>query len=182
MPDPSQQQPEFKFIPEYADLIAHVATSWASLEYYIADSIWTVAELKPAIGACITAQIFGIGGKFAALLALLKLRQAPETLITKVNKFTETIRGPQERRNRIIHDVWLADLESPSSMGRLELTAPKKLSFKAETVKLEELQADYDQIAKARNEFFHIRADIYRVIPTLPEIPQSELHPIMNVR
>jgi hypothetical protein len=182
MPDQSQQQPEFVFIPEYANLIAHVASSWATLEYYVADSIWQLAELKPAIGACITTQIFGLGGKFAALLALLKLRQAPESLITKVNKFTETVRGPQERRNRIIHDAWLMDNENPTAMGRLELTAPKKLSFKAETILLVELQTDYDQIAKARNDFVHIRTEIYRVTPTLPKIPDSELHPIMNVR
>jgi hypothetical protein len=94
----------------------------------------------------------------------------------------ETVRGPQERRNRIIHDAWLMDNENPTAMGRLELTAPKKLSFKAETILLAELQTDYDQIAKARNDFVHIRTEIYRVTPTLPKIPDSELHPIMNVR
>ncbi len=67
-------------------------------------------------------------------------------------------------------------------MGRLELTAPKKLSFKADDVTLEELKADYDQIAKARNDFHRIRREIYDAIPALPEIPQSELHPIMNVQ
>lgn len=173
---------EFNFIPEYADLIAHIASSWATLEYYVADSVWVVAGLKPAMGACVTAQIFGINGKLSALLSLLKLRSAPDALISKVNKFSDAMRGPQERRNRIIHDVWLINQDDPSVMGRLELTAPKKLSFKAVDIRLEELKSDFDMIAKIRKEFHIIRAEIYDAVPKFPEIPKEELHPIMNVR
>lgn len=182
MSDTKSPVPDFKFIPEYADLIAHVATSWATLEYYVADSIWAIAGLKPAMGACVTAQIFGINGKFAALLSLLKLRKAPDALISKVNKFTEALRGPQEKRNRIIHDVWLVNETFPYVMGRIELTAPKKLSFKVEDIELAELKSDFDAISKARTEFHAIRSEIYDAIPALPEMPQEELHPIMNVR
>jgi hypothetical protein len=45
---------KFAFIPEFADCIARVASSWARLEYDVNVAIWKLAELRPALGACIT--------------------------------------------------------------------------------------------------------------------------------
>lgn len=172
----------FKFLPEYADCIANVASSWATLEYHISSAIWGICKLEPVAGACVTSQIYTVQGKLSALLALLKLHQAPEALVTRVNKFSERVRGPQEMRNRIIHDIWLVNNFDSSVMGRLEVTAPKKLSFKAADVQLTELQQQLASISEARTEAYEIRKAIQAALPTLPGIPSSELHPTARVR
>jgi hypothetical protein len=174
--------PEFKFIPEYADLIASIASCWATLEFYVNNSIWIVAAVDSQTGACMTSQIYTLQGRLAALLSLLKLHKAPSNLISRVNKFAENIRGPQENRNRVVHDIWLMDNRNPGSMGRLETTAPKKLQFKVTDVPREELEAIYAELSACRMEFYHIRREIVAQRPTFPGIPESERDPIPRVR
>ena len=84
----------FHFPPAYADCLAHISANWANLEYMINSSIWELAETRPALGACITAQIVSLHRKLSALLALMKLREMDDGLITKVNKFSERVREP----------------------------------------------------------------------------------------
>jgi hypothetical protein len=173
---------DFKFIPQYADRIASIASCWAHIEYYVNNSIWIVAAVDSKTGACMTSQIYTLQGRLAALLSLLKLHGAPNGIISRVNKFTDTIRGPQENRNRVIHDIWLMDNRNPETMGRLETTAPKKLQFKVTDVPLETLQAVYNEMSACRMEFYQIRKDIVDLRPTFPGIPESERDPIAHVR
>jgi hypothetical protein len=173
---------KFRFVPEYADLIASIASGWATIEYYVNHSIWIVAELDAPTGACLTSQIHSLHSKLSSLLSLLKLYQAPDTIIKRVNKFAETIRRPQEHRNRVVHDVWLMDNVNVGSMGRLETTAAKKLEFTVKDVSVEKLRAIYDELSACRLEFYHIRNDIFREQPTFPGIPESERDPIANLR
>jgi len=174
--------PEFKFVPEYADAIASIATCWATLEYYVNHSIWIVAGLNSPTGACITSQIFNFQSRLAALLSLLKLYRAPDNIISRVNKFSDNIRGPQENRNRIVHDIWLIDNQNVGSMGRLETTASKKLQFSVKDVPLAQLKEIYAQLSASRLEFYNIRRDILDGRPSFPGIPESELDPIPGVR
>jgi hypothetical protein len=176
------ENPEFKFIPEYADLIASIASGWATIEYHVNHSIWIVAQLDHPTGACLTSQVHSLHSKLSSLLSLLKLYRAPDRIITRVNKFAETIRGPQEQRNRVIHDVWLMDNRNPGSMGRMETTAAKKLEFSVKDVSLEKLRAIYAELSACRLEFFQIRNEIFIAQPSFPGIPESELDPIPTVR
>jgi hypothetical protein len=169
---------EFHFIPEYANQIAHGGNHWAYLEYYINSSIWALANVAPALGACMTSQIFTLHARLNALLALLKFRKADAELITKVNKFAEQVRDAQEARNRMAHDLWLLDTFNPGTMGKMRVTAEKALRFHIKSFPLEELKADVEKINVRRLEFGEIRREIERALPTLPEIPHRELHPI----
>ncbi len=92
--DPAQAAAEFHFPPEFADCIAKVATNWSHLEYAINATIWELADVRPALGACMTAQVGSMYGRLAPLLALMKLRQVPARLWKKVIKFAERVRAP----------------------------------------------------------------------------------------
>ena len=70
--------------PDYAILIGRVASSWSAVEANINFATWAVAGIAPALGACMTAQINSLDGRLRALLALLKLRRAPASLIKNV--------------------------------------------------------------------------------------------------
>jgi len=170
----------FQFLPNYANLIAEAANQWAYIEYLVAKSIWLLADVKPAMGACVTSHVYTTHAKLSALLALLKLRKAPQPLIDKVNKFAADFRDGAEARNRLVHDVWLTDNLHPDKMGKLRITADKILKFKAETIESEALAADVLIIEKRRKEMTAISREIEVALPTLPEMSHSELHPIVE--
>jgi hypothetical protein len=170
----------FRFIPEYATQIAHGGNHWTFLEYYINTSIWALANVSPALGACMTSQIYTMNARLSALIALLKLRQADQKLIAKVNKFAEHVRDAQDARNRIAHDMWLLDTHNPGKMGKMRVTADKALKFNIKSVELDDLKADVQKINARRLEFSAIRLEITNALPTLPGIPHQELHPIVE--
>lgn len=97
-----------------------------------------------------------------------------------MNRFGKRLREGQDRRNRVVHDLWMADRHNPGNMGRLRITAEKKLNFAIQAVPLSELQSDLDFIVDIATEFHGIRKAIEAVLPTLPEIPQLELYPIIE--
>ena len=166
------------FPPEFATLIASGINRWSNLEYDLHATIWELADVRPALGACMTAQIFTTNAKLDTLLSLLKLRSADQKLIDRVNKFSSTVRPALEARNRMGHDLWLKDKLNPSGMGKLRITAAKKLDFKIETVTVEQLTADVEKIEQAQIDFHNIRVAILDAIPTLPEMSPTALHPI----
>jgi hypothetical protein len=181
MPEQSDQPVKgFKFLPAYAGLIADAANRWAYLEYYINSSIWLLAEVKPAIGACLTAQMHTLNAKLSALLSLLKLRKADQALIDKVNKFASSVRDALDARNRDVHDVWLNDNINKDKMGKLRITADKVLKFRIEEVDIEELRADVEIIEKRRIQAGEIREEVTRALPSLPQMSHAELHPIIE--
>jgi hypothetical protein len=173
---------DFRFMPEYADQIAHANNNWTFLEYYVNSSIWALADVKPALGACMTSQIYTMNGRLSALLSLLKVRRASQKIIDKVNKFAANVRDAQDARNRTAHDMWLLDNYNPGKMGKLRITADKVLKFDIESVEIEQLRADVSTISGRRMEFSAIRQEILAALPTLPEIPPEELHPIAESR
>jgi hypothetical protein len=173
---------KFAFIPEYADCIARVASIWARLEYDISVSIWQLADVRPALGACMTSQIYTLGGRLDALLSLAKLRNVPEGIIKGISKFADDSRDGQEIRDRIIHDQWVLDKFNPGTMGHLRITAAKKLDFNIKTVILPDLAADLEKLEDLSFRFHAIRDEIEAALPTLPKIPHSELHPITKIR
>jgi hypothetical protein len=178
MPDQPNDEPPngFAFPADYASCIADIVNSWATLEHNIDMSIWHMAGVYPAIGACITSQIYTLDGRLKGLQSLLKLRQAPKELTKLVNKFSERVRKPQEIRNRIIHDHWRQSLDR-QRMFQLEVGAKNTLTYGFKMIAIEMLKNDRDSVKSAMMESSDIRSRIEDSLPTLPEIPLQELHP-----
>ena len=168
----------FHFLPVYADLIASAANRWAYLEYYVNCSIWLLADVKPAIGACLTSQMYTLNSKLSALLSLLKLRKADTALIDKVNKFASSVRDALDARNRDVHDIWLNDNINKDQMGKLRITADKVLRFHIDEVKSDALVNDNEIIERRRVEAGEIMEAIKAALPSLPEMSHTDLHPI----
>jgi hypothetical protein len=171
---------KFSFIPEFADCIARIASCWARLEYDMNASIWSLAETRPAYGACITSQIYTTQGRLNAILALGKLRKLDNRLMKRLNKFSDKIRIGQDVRNRTLHDIWLQDRLSSATMGHLVITANRILEMKIKSVDLKELRDDLEKVEDTQAEFEKIRRAIDAVLPSLPEMSQTELHPIVE--
>jgi hypothetical protein len=165
----------FTFPDEYAAAIAEVTSYWAALEYNIDMSIWHLAGVYPAIGACVTAQIYTLHGRLKALEALAKLRLANKKLIDKINKFDESVRTPLDIRNRITHNCWFRNKEG--SMSQLELGAKGVLTYGFKPILIDSLKKDCGKVRHAMLKATKLRDLIEDALPTLPEIPLKELHP-----
>ena len=177
-PSNDDSQKGFIFPNDYASCIADIIGSWAALEHNIDMSIWHLAGIYPAIGACITSQIYTLEGRLKALRSLLELRQAPKKLVVRVNKFSERVRKPQEIRNRITHDTWHQETQS-NNMMQLEIGAKGTLTYGFKQIPIEILKVDRDEVKNVMFETAYIRGTIEATLPTLPKIPLKELHPIV---
>jgi hypothetical protein len=177
---PESEEGGFRFLPEYAELIAEGTNRWAYLEYYIGKSIWSIAGLEPAIRACLTTQLFTLNAKNNALLSLLKLRKAPQPIIDLVNKFASSSRDALDARNRIAHDMWLNNKAETDRMGKIRMTGDKVLKFTIEDISINDLKKDINIINVRRLQAGEICASIEACVPSLPEIHQKELRPIIE--
>jgi len=164
MSDSFDQQSEWQFA-FIADCIARVTSCWAGLEYDISATIWALAEMRPALGTCVTSQIYTLQGRLGAVLALAKLRRVDQDIIDRLNRFSDRIREGQDQRNRIIHNL--------SVMPEKD----KELASSVESVF--DLHDDLEKIEGLAKEFSAIRKSIEAALPTLPDIP-PELHPIIE--
>jgi hypothetical protein len=106
--------------------VGELASVWAGFEHIIQRAIWNLASLDNLTGACITAQIGNSGRMIDALIALLRLRNAPEISIKPLNAFAEKVAKKQRRRNRIVHDPWSFRLPGGEAY-RIELSAHREV-------------------------------------------------------
>jgi hypothetical protein len=83
--------------------IGRITTTWAKFEHWIDQAIWTLADINPRKGACITPQVGSIHGKFRALLALMEDAGRPEEAITDANQLSNKAANIVNVRNRFAH-------------------------------------------------------------------------------
>lgn len=72
--------------PFYQEM-GHLISDWAMLEHQVNESVWELAQTYPALGACITSQIFSINNRLMALIALMTVRKVDPKLIAQVRRF-----------------------------------------------------------------------------------------------
>ncbi len=152
--------------PEFYELIGRVVSDWSALELLVNDCIWAFSGVPFGFGACMTSQIYNIDARFRALVAAMRLRQAPETLIKKVNKFHENSRTAAQKRNRVVHDIWY--LDETRSAAQLTITADKKLVFATQKKTLEDLREDHQTVEDALFKFLPIYEEIRSALASLP--------------
>lgn len=174
----SNPQIPIMLAPEYTRYIGQIAIGWSAVEYHVNMAIWEVANVPSGIGACLTAQIFTFDGRMKALVSLLNLKRFPSDIVKEANRFHEDSRGPLEVRNRVVHDYWVWDAEG--TIHRLEMTASKKLKLEPVVIPIDELKRHDETIGKLVDRSAALKERIYAVLPTLPDIPDSELRPIRD--
>lgn len=157
--------------------MGHLASDWAMLEYFINECIWKLAGMAPAVGACVTSQIFTVNNRLAAVIALMYRRGFSPADIRQVNRFANEVRGLAEKRNRAIHDPIFVH-PGEGKAGRLEVTAQGRPVFDIVPVTPEELKAIRKEIWATTEKFLEIRQGILDTLPTLPQLPNAEHVPV----
>ena len=135
---------EHRDVPdEHYAAIGKIAASWAIFEMLLDSSMTALAEIDDKEKAvCFTSQIARSARKLDAITALLRLSPEGLSKVKQINKIAETTRALAERRNRVVHDIWL---QEGDKLLRLEATARKILKFgpfHVDPSDMDKLQAD----------------------------------------
>jgi hypothetical protein len=92
-------------------LVGRIASNWAHVERIFDQIIWDIAEIDPAKGACITAQLMSVYARCNTIIGQLTLFErengvSTQALINKITDIRNRSNGPSEQRNRAVHDPW----------------------------------------------------------------------------
>jgi hypothetical protein len=148
-------------------VIGKVATGWSRIEHDLAVTIWRLAGLTNEVGACLTAQIPNSARLLDALISLARLKGIDESMISKMIKFAERTYPLQERRNRVVHDVWTFD--PPFVSSRWSVQAKRKLSLEPVEVPTAELEELVAAILNHGTALGNITRSIYAHLASSPQ-------------
>lgn len=90
-------------------LVGQIASKWALVENFLDRTIWQLAKLDEATGACLTAQITGSHARLIAIYALCLHQKKSDKILKQIRELQFKFKGVQDRRNRILHDAWYVE-------------------------------------------------------------------------
>jgi hypothetical protein len=95
-------------------LVGRVASEWAHIEHILDLTIWKLAEIPNARGACITSQILGINPRCKAIASLGANRLSPN-LLKEFRKLANDSFVVSDLRARIVHDPWYMEVSGKTA-------------------------------------------------------------------
>lgn len=148
-------------------LIGRVAAAAASVDQLLDDTIWTIAGIDHEYGACITSQLGSNFNRFVVIESILKLRDAPDDVIRKLNKLSQRWKGLGEKRNRAVHDSVAYDTENKKIFVRTIASRPGEgLKYLNEPFDYEKYRKTGDDIVNFVREFLIFRDEFLSFLQT----------------
>ncbi len=165
MPD-SEVQPE-RHTPNHLEYVGIIASAWATLEMDVDSTSCVLAGIPHEVGACFTANLGSIHLKLRTLRALVELRGGSKKLLTSITAYQGKISGTAEKRNRAVHDPWMASVSPEGvAIGQWVNRADNKgREFGHKNVAIDVLMETNREIMKRINQFFELREKIKNELP-----------------
>jgi hypothetical protein len=151
---------------KYMAAVGHVAMMWANYELNINSFIWELSNVECKVGTCTTSQLIGPGPRFRCLLSLLRLRNAPQSLLNAFNKHHEVAEKLSRQRNRFMHDPMVKYPDG--KIGRLEFTADKHVRHDFVHVELDEVLKLFREIEDLDSKFDQLYFAALKELPPWP--------------
>lgn len=168
--------PENNTLEAHFTAVGKIAAHWALLETLIDMTLWEITSFKDELGACLTAQLMGLGPRLNALGAAVSYFDLSKKLREDLEAFGKKTMGAGEQRNRAVHDPWLLDKET-GEQKKIRITAKKALTFKTVTVSIDELHRIDEIIVSLVNEFWVLQERIIWEWLALPREKRGEPPP-----
>ena len=153
--------------PNHIEYVGLIASNWAQLEFYIDTTSWRLANIKPEVGSCFSANLGSIHLKLRTLYALLELHEASKSLKKDFRAYQNRISGTADKRNRVVHDPWMTAVWSGGQgMSQFVSRADSKgREFGSKIVPLSDLVKINQEIYKRIDQFFKLREKIAAELP-----------------
>ncbi len=143
----------------HLEYVGIISSAWATLEFEIDSTTWRLGEIKPEVGACLSANLGSIHLKLRSLYALLELNNASKETLRKFRDFQNRISGTADKRNRFIHHPWMP-IVSPqgTQFGQWVIRASSKgREYGPKVIPLSDLIELNREIMRRTNAFFKLR-------------------------
>jgi hypothetical protein len=150
--------------PIYAT-IGLVTAEWAQIEHILDLIIWELADVRQAIGSCITGQMMGHAPRFKAIQALGLLRGLDTRLLKSIESLSNQIAGLAVERNRIVHDAWYIEHTS-GQVGQFKSPSHKRNKFGIDDIDVTAVDATLSKIQTKLTQVHKLRADIIGALHT----------------
>jgi hypothetical protein len=162
---------------EHYAAIGKVASNWAVLERLIDSAIWGLLGANDEDGACLTAQLASIGRRLDAFNSLIRLRKGSDELMSQINAFPRKANEAARKRNRIVHDPWVAERHTLVP-HRFQITADPVPVFQYKAMLTDEASSVVEEIADLIREFDRlVREDVIRELGPLRKTPPEPFSP-----
>lgn len=152
LPTASKRHPMFA-------IIGRVVAEWSHFEHTLDVIIWDLARHDPPVLACITAQIHGVAGRYAAIMALAAHRGAPERVLKKIRGQGGDAGKIGEFRNRFVHDAWFVE-RTTKVAGRFRKASKKEPGFGISAQDLKAVDVFVREVREAVLKAQRLHADI----------------------
>jgi hypothetical protein len=163
-------EPDTGNFEPYFTAIGKVANAYSQMEFSVNDAIWELANISRSAGVCMTAQMIGPGPRNRCLLALLKFRQAPLTMLDDFNVISRKMEKVAAKRNRYVHDPIVMETET-GEISRMEATADKHIRYGFVAAEVADLIALIIEIDNVGHEFDKL---YLRARDELPAWPRTQ--------
>jgi hypothetical protein len=165
-PAETQKRMEGRLETFHYAAMGRIAANWAYFEALVSTASINLANIDIKTGVCFTAQIFSIGRKLDAFIALAKLKGASAKLIEDMHMFAKDAQGLGAQRDRVLHDVWR--FPHPEPPLRFEATAVKSLRLMEIAHPTEKLQGLNSHIEELPHRFATLLARLHIELRPLP--------------
>jgi hypothetical protein len=149
--------------------VGRIASQWAALDHAIDQAIWKLAEISPALGACITTQLTSTATRLRVMWALLLLRDGSDPLIKKLEKFNAKMYVALEKRNRAVHDPWCQLDSGEVGQIKIALNNKRNLTLAEVPIGLEVVFNDLTIISRRLRNFITLSAEITSWLEISPQ-------------
>ncbi len=146
-----------------------ISSTYSMLEHYIDQSIWRVAELSPAVGACITIQLTSTSARIKALIALLQLREGSDDLLCRLRDLNGRMHPITDSRNRAIHDALSVSEDGNVAHLRISLDNKQNLTLGAVPISIDEFILILKGVGQKMLLFKQLHDDIISWLETSPQ-------------
>ena len=145
--------------PCYA-LVGLIAAEQSRIEYMLDAIIWNLADVEPAVLACLTGQFMGLPSRYNAIGHLLLRRDLYVRFGDRINKQIADSHGLAEARNRAIHDPWF---EESATSDTYQFTSPakKNSSFGNKAVSTSDLEKTLRRFRDFHARVIDLRNDVW---------------------
>ena len=144
---------------ELNTLIGQVASGWAYVEHILDGIIWELVGVEPSYGACITAQVMGIGNRCRILLALAELKHLDKSIVDRITELMRRSYDTGELRNRIVHNPWFLEHQSKTATQFKSMPWSER-SYGMKTKDKKYLDTVLAKIGRRTQEAARIRAEV----------------------
>ena len=139
---------------EHSLAIGRISVAFAELESWVSSFVWALIGPEQHVGQMVTAEM-SFSRKLDLLSSLFKFRSKNQQELDDLKSLIIRISELEQKRNTVLHSLWLRQSDNPLEVTRFKITAKRKngLSHSKDLIEPKQLEVIVEDLQKALSEF-----------------------------